>query len=130
MRTSYHTAKYPTMSEPSDHTRIPISCVKTVEFVLPQEIIRIEGMENYSRVYLKDRKPLLSNNNIGFYKSYLSSMKFISCHKSHIINIDCIIRYHKEGFVEMIGNESVPIARRKKKEFLNAVIMKSFKKTK
>ena len=118
------------MNHPLDIKRIPISCVRTIEFVLPEHIVRIEGMENYSKVYINDREPILSNNNIGFYKAFLSDFHFISCHRSHIINPDFIIRYHKEGYVEMVGNDKIPIARRKKKEFIESVIKESFRMSK
>lgn len=97
---------------------------KTLDFVVLGEIVRCEGLQNYTRVYLKNGKSILSSSNIGVFKSVLSHLKFYCTHKSHLINLNHIVRYHKIGHVEMIDKSSVPISRRKKEEF-QKIIRKS-----
>ena len=104
--------------------KIPVSCTRTIEFVSPEDIIRIEGMQNYSKVYVRGGREILSNNNIGFFKSNLLRYNFLICHKSHVINPNFIIRYYKEGYIEMEDGEKVPLARRRKKEFVDIVLQK------
>jgi len=109
----------PQIEEPK---KIPISCTKTIEFVSPLQIIRIQGMQNYSKVYLKNGSTILSNNNIGFYKKYLNGYRFFCCHKSHLINPSFIIRYYKDGFIEMKDGAHIPLSRRRKKDFIHEVL--------
>jgi len=54
----------------------------------------------------------------------LSQLGFYCCHKSHLINENYILRYHKEGFVEMKDGSTVPLSRRRKDEFINQVLKK------
>lgn len=95
---------------------------KTLDFILLEEIIRCEGLQNYTRIFLKDGRTIISSSNIGVFKSVLSNRDFFCTHKSHLVNINHIVRYHKIGNVEMIDNSVVPIARRKKEEFQNVIL--------
>ena len=44
---------------------------------------------------------------------------FYSPHKSHLINLNLISKYHKEGNILMNNGTWVPVSIRKKKDFLN-----------
>ena len=110
------------MNNPNIKIVVPGS--KTLDFILLEEIVRCEGLQNYTRIYLLDGRSIISSSNIGVFKSVLSNRDFFSTHKSHLINMNHIIRYHKSGRVEMIDKSFVPVARRKKEDFQN-VILKS-----
>ncbi|MFT4665373.1 MAG: hypothetical protein ACI8YQ_001791 [Polaribacter sp.] len=47
---------------------------------------------------------------------------FYSTHKSHLINTELISKYLKEGLVVMVDAANVPVARRKKEEFVEQVL--------
>lgn len=94
---------------------------KTLDFVILCEIIRCEGLQNYTRIHLKNGNSIISSSNIGVFKSALSHLRFFCTHKSHLINLDHISRYHKAGQVEMIDKSFVPISRRKKEEFQSVI---------
>jgi len=83
------------------HEKVAIPCSKTVEFIELDKIIRLEGLQNYTRIFLSDGIKLISSKNLGSYKASLESKGFFSSHKSHIINVNHIVRYHKEGYVQM-----------------------------
>lgn len=103
-------------------SRIALPCSKSVEFLNVSEIVRFEGFQNYSKVFLRNGKMILSTNNLGSYKEELENSGFFCCHKSHLINLSLVDRYIKEGYVIMSDNSNVPISRRKKTEFLNRVL--------
>jgi len=94
---------------------------KTLDFVKIEEIIRCEGLQNYTRIYLVNGKSILSSSNIGVFKEALSHVKFFCTHKSHLINIKHIVRYHKAGHVEMPNKVLIPISRRKKELFQQTI---------
>jgi len=107
----------------SSEERIPIPCTKTIEFIKSSDIVRFEGMQNYTKVFLNNGTMLISSDNIGKYKTTMLSRGFICCHKSHIVNSNKINRYFKAGYVEMTDGTSVPVSRRKKTEFQKSIVM-------
>ena len=102
--------------------KIPISCARTIEFVLPENIIRFEALQNYTKVFLDSGKVLVSSNSIGFYRTYMESYSFLTIHKSHIVNPSYISRYHRDGNIELKNNIRLPLARRRKKYFTEIVV--------
>lgn len=105
-------------------SRIVIPCSDSYEFVTLSQVIRIEGLQNYSRVFLQDGSMLICTCNIGLLKKKLSGQGFVSCHKSHLINESHIVRYAKEGYVQMADESCVPVSRRQKAIFIEQVINK------
>lgn len=103
--------------------KIAIPNNDAIDFVIVSEIIRCEGWNKYTRIKLKDDKEIISSYNIGVFKDLLEKYGFYSCHKSHVINKSHIRRYLKEGTIIMSDNSHVPVARRKKEEFLNEVLV-------
>lgn len=97
-----------------DIKRIAVPCCKTIEFVQLDQIIRFEGLQNYTRVFLSSSEMIVSKEGIGFYKKNLEGHGFFSCHKSHMVNESHIKRFHKEGYLEMVDTSTVPLARRRK----------------
>lgn len=92
------------------------------DFVRIFDIIRCEGWQKYTRVYLADGACIVSSYNLGVFKDMLENYGFYSTHKSHLINIQHINRYLKEGIVVLSDSSEVPIARRKKEEFVENIL--------
>lgn len=108
-----------------DNFRIAIPSMTAIEFINVKNIIRIEGMEKLTGIYILNRKRMVSSYNIGKFRKLLNDHNFFSPHKSHLINMDYVKRYLREGVIEMIDGSSIPVAKRKKSEFLE--IMKSMR---
>jgi len=102
----------------SQTNRIGIPSQEGLEFVSIQEIIRCEGVQRCTKVIFKERKTLISSYNLGEFKRLLEDYGFFSVHKSHLVNMEHVIRYVKEGFVELSDQANIPVARRKRQEFL------------
>lgn len=103
-------------------TKIGIPNNKTYEFVQVSDIIRCEGWQRYTKVYLASGKLLTSSYNIGVFTDMLKDYGFYESHKSHLVNKKHILRYHKEGILEMTDDSQVPVARRRKEFFLQVVL--------
>jgi two-component system LytT family response regulator len=106
----------------SQEKKIVIPCSKSYDFVYIKNIIRCEGMQNYTKVFLDTGDTIISSCNVGIYGKGLSDFGFFSCHKSHVVNTSKIVRYHKEGLVEMVDASVIPISRRKRDEFLEQIV--------
>lgn len=100
---------------------ISIHTSSTIEYLKTADIIAIEAMENYAKVYLNENRTIISNKSFGNINTLLNSNRFCRCHKSFTINLQHIIRYHKNGNIEMNNNLLVPVSRRKKDDCLNQI---------
>ena len=102
----------------STTNRIGIPTSRGLDFVETGNIIRCEGIQRCTKVVLKNSKSILSSYNLGEFRKLLESYNFYAPHKSHLISLHHIIRYDKEGTIEMSDGEVVPVARRRRQEFL------------
>ncbi|MEO9003615.1 MAG: LytTR family DNA-binding domain-containing protein [Ginsengibacter sp.] len=90
-----------------------------LQFFLPRDIIRCEGMSNYTKFYLSNYHPILTSRTIKEYEDILIPHKFIRVHKSHLINAEFI-----SGYAQQMNNlilkdgTFVEVSRRRKKEVL------------
>ncbi|MAZ29059.1 MAG: DNA-binding response regulator [Cytophagaceae bacterium] len=94
-----------------------IPSVEGLEFIKIEDIVHCEGVDGYTKVYLRDDKPILSSNSIGHFNRILENQNFYLIHKSHLINLDYIDKYLNEGYVVM-GNEKLPVSRNRRSAFL------------
>ncbi len=103
-------------------SKIAIPGAQSYEFITVEEIIRCEGWQKYTRIFLKNGTTIVSSYNLGVYRKILKTYDFYDCHKSHLINRTHIKRYLREGTVVMSDDSNVPVSRRKKEEFVEQVI--------
>ena len=104
----------------SDHkVQDQIICIHTIdgaEFLKPTEIIRCEGLQKCTRIVTQERSDIISSYNIGIFRELLKNLGFFQPHKSHLINLRYITKYHREGTITMMDSSNVPLARRRKNE--------------
>ena len=103
-------------------SKIAIPGAQAYDFVSVQDIVRCEGWQKYTRIYLNNGSTIVSSYNLGVYRKILKSYEFYDCHKSHLINRHHIKKYLREGTVIMSDDAKVPVSRRKKEEFVEQVI--------
>lgn len=102
----------------SQEKRVVFSSQKDINFVQIKNIIRIESAKNYTSFFLKSAKEIVESKNMGFYSDLYTPFNFMKIHRSHIINLYHVIRYLREGYVEMINGDKVPCAGPYKEELL------------
>lgn len=102
----------------SQKNRIGIPTSRGLEFVETGSIVRCEGVQRCTKLILEDSKAIISSYNLGEFRKLLESYNFYSPHKSHLISLDHIIRYDREGTIEMSDGIIVPVARRRRQDFL------------
>ncbi len=103
-------------------TKIAIPSQTTYDFVAAENIIRCEGWEKYTRIHLSTGEVLIASLNIGHFRELLTPYGFYSTHKSHLINIQKVKRYKREGIVMMSDDSEIPVARRRRDQFVKDVI--------
>lgn len=103
--------------------KVLIPTFSTLELIEIDEIIVIQADDNYSKILLDGGLSIKSTNSLGKFYEELHSLGFYQTHKSYIINLEKILRYHKTGQVEMEDGSMIPVARRRKEEFLERIAL-------
>jgi len=101
---------------------LPIPTFKSITLLDPDEIIYVQAMQNYSMLYTQDGSRILSSLSFGKMLEQLDFYGFYQCHKSYAIKVNRVVRYLKNGMVELTGDILVPIARRRRKDFKNLIM--------
>ena len=100
------------------YQRLLVPTFQTLELVEVKDIIAIKAFENYSRLYLTNKRTYTSTQSFGKYVAMLEHHNFFQCHKSYAVNLDHLVRYFKNGEIEMAENIKIPVARRRKEDFI------------
>lgn len=99
---------------------LTISSVEGFETIPVADIIHLEASGNYTYIYTKGNKKIVTKP-IKFYEDLLDKDEFFKCHKSHLIKLNEVKSYHKgkQAYVIMTNGNQVPIAVRRKDDFLS-----------
>ncbi|MFT4780249.1 MAG: two-component system LytT family response regulator [Flavobacteriales bacterium] len=84
-----------------------------------KDIIMVEGERNYSYIYLIRNKRKLVTKTLVELEELLHDKGFFRCHKSFIVNAIHIQSPPTRTSLLLSDGNSIPIARRKKAEFIN-----------
>jgi two-component system LytT family response regulator len=105
--------------KPNQKKVITIPSLTGFETLKVEDIIHLEADTNYTHIFTKDDKWMVSKP-IKFYEDLLADNAFFKTHKSHLINIDHVKKYYKgkQSYVLMSNDAQVPISVRRKDEFL------------
>jgi two-component system, LytTR family, response regulator len=98
--------------------KLAVSVKEGVFLFEPENIICLEGVNNYTKLYFINEKPLMVAKTLKEYDETLSEHGFIRVHKSYLVNTRHVKRMDNEGMLWLSGNVSVPVSRRKKMEVL------------
>jgi two-component system, LytTR family, response regulator len=82
----------------------------------PADIIRMEAMSNYTRVYFTDQPPLLTAKVLRLYDEILRPYGFIRTHRSHLVNAQYVLEFDRNRFLQMTDCSKAEVSRRKKSE--------------
>ena len=85
------------------------------QFVLINEIVRIEALSSYSKIFLTDGKSIVIAKVLRWFENILPKELFARIHRSHLVNVHYINNYCiKTGrCIVLTGNREICVARRK-----------------
>ncbi|MEM6721506.1 MAG: LytTR family DNA-binding domain-containing protein [Bacteroidota bacterium] len=101
--------------------KIVIPSQEGLEFVKIEDIIHCQGTDGYTKIHFQHSKPIMSSYSIGHFFKLLQHKDFYLIHKSHLININYILKYLNEGYVVLQDNHKLPVSRNKRTDFLNMI---------
>lgn len=97
-----------------------IATANTIELIETQNIQYVEAYANYSKVYNTDKSMLLSRDSLAELDKHMG-FSFYRIHNSYIINLNQVKRYHRSGEVELQNGIKLPVARRRRTEFIESL---------
>ncbi|MEO7265559.1 MAG: LytTR family DNA-binding domain-containing protein [Ferruginibacter sp.] len=103
----------------SQDDKIGIASNEVIEFLQIKDIIRVESLSNYSKIFLMNGATVLVSKSLKDFDEMLTSYGFFRLHNSHLINMSYIKKYIKSdgGQVVMQNGDLIDVSRRKKDEF-------------
>lgn len=84
------------------------------------DIIRCQANDNFTEFYLTNGTKKLISRTLKFYEDLLKDFDFVRVHKSHLINMQYVVKYlkGKGGQVEMTDGSVVDVSVNQKASFL------------
>jgi two-component system, LytTR family, response regulator len=95
-----------------------------IRHVLIRDIVRLEGVRNYTIIHLKNGSTMISSRTLKIYESVLLEANFLRVHRAHLINLQCMSKYDECSWLATMQNEDiVTISRRKRKDFQSRIAL-------
>jgi len=103
--------------------RITLTSLEGLVFIKVADIIQLESSGSYTHFHLINNEKHLVARPMKDFEDLLPEKSFFKTHQSHIVNLDLVKKYIREdgGQIIMIENSKIPIARRRKEEFLRVL---------
>lgn len=102
---------------------LAIPTMEGLVFISLNDIIYCEGSDKYTKIFMADRKMIISSRTLGGFEELLTPYSFFRIHKSHMINLKHIKKYLRGegGQVCMADGTTLDVSRRRKDELLQLV---------
>ena len=90
-----------------------------IRSVLTKDIVRLEGIKNYTILHLRNGDTMFSSRTLKVYDEILQQSNFLRIHKAHLINMKYLRNYDKSQhqYTVMQSRDVINISRRKRKDF-------------
>ena len=111
----------------SVHTRrldkITLTSQEGMVFLRLDEIVRLESQGSYTTFYMLNNDRHVISHPMKYYEDLLPQDRFFKLHQSHLVNLSFVNKILREdgGYALMEDGCKVPIARRRKDEFLEVM---------
>lgn len=97
--------------------RLVLPTQEAMHVVKIEQILRCETSGSYTTFYFTDGKKIIVSRPLKNYEDILLPPDFFRVHQSHLINVNYITSYSREGLVQMEDNTTIPISRGNKEAF-------------
>ena len=105
--------------EKNSPLKLALPGINGTQYVLPQEILRLQAERNYTWLYFTNGKNFLSSKTLAEYEKILHDAGFMRVHRSHLVNPEHITGYEKQGMVKLKDGCEIEVSRRKKEIVVN-----------
>ena len=100
--------------------RIALPTGRGIDFVNAEDILYCVADSNYTHVHMFEGKKYIIAKTLKTVHQLLESLEFFRIHQSYLINMQHVRRYMRDdgGYVVMSNDFRIPIAKRRKEEFM------------
>ena len=109
------------LAERQTSTKLKLATSEGYTIVCPENIVHIEADGSYSHMHLISNPKVMISKSLKEVELLLPKSPFFRLHTSHLINMNHLYMYKKEegGCAVMSNGTQIPVARRRKAEFIN-----------
>ncbi len=103
--------------------RLALPLIDGLEIIRPEEVVYLEAADNFTSFHLTDGRKLLICRKLKFYDALLETAGFCRIHRSTVVNLACVRRYHrgKGGAVTLEDGTELAVAASRKQLLLEAL---------
>ncbi|MFM9986205.1 MAG: LytR/AlgR family response regulator transcription factor [Flavobacteriales bacterium] len=100
--------------------KIVLPLLEGFEVVRLEDIVACEAHDNFTDFYFTSRSKMMICRSLKFYEELLQESGFLRVHKSHLINLEHVVKYNrgKGGIATMSNGQEIAISAQKKDQFL------------
>jgi two-component system, LytTR family, response regulator len=101
--------------------KIAVPTVEGFEMIPADQLIRCEANDNYTHLFLRNQKKIITSRTLKEMEEQLSCFSFfIRVHHSYIVNLNEVIRYTRGegGYLSMSDGSTVNVSRSRKEALL------------
>jgi two-component system, LytTR family, response regulator len=112
------------LERPKNLQKLVLKTAEKIYSVNIQDIVNCESDKNYTTFYFINAPKLVVSTTLKEYETLLKPFQFFRAHQSHLINMlyfDHFIKSDGSNTIVMKNKHTIPLATRKKEEFLALV---------
>lgn len=100
--------------------RIALPAGRGMDFVSIDDILYCSAESNYSHIHLQDGRKYTLAKTLKDIEGLFDQLGFFRIHQTYLVNLRKVQRYVRDdgGYVIMSNGEKIPIAKRRKEEFM------------
>ena len=103
--------------------RIYLPTNRGIEIIAVNDIIRIQSISNYSKLYFSNGKTLVVAKVLRWFEEKLHPYHFVRIHRTHLINMNYMQSYkNNDGQLLLYNGETIKVAKRKKAALIKSLI--------
>jgi len=105
---------------PNKFEKMSISALDGIYFINIKDIVRLEGEDNYTHIFMKAGNRLTASKTIKSYEEMLAGVNFYRVHKSHLVNLNYLKKFVKGdgGYIIMDDDKQIAVSRRRRAAFM------------
>lgn len=108
------------ISRENSPKRISVPHKEGYVFLMVADIIRCQADVNYTHIFTSDGKKYTASKTLKHFEQLLSAHHFFRIHNSHLINLDYVASYHKNGYAILSDGTKLEVSTRRREAFIRA----------
>ena len=108
------------ISRENTSKRISIPHREGYAFPLVSDIVRCQADVNYTHFFCVNGKKYTASKTLKHFEQLLPERQFFRIHNSHLINLDYVASYDKNGYALLTDGSRLEVSTRKKEAFIKA----------